>query len=47
MALVPAIVDAVGPDLPVAAAGGIADGRGHTAESSARGQLRGSNDLRL
>jgi nitronate monooxygenase len=28
MALVPAIVDAVGPDLPVAAAGGIADGRG-------------------
>jgi nitronate monooxygenase len=28
MALVPAVVDAVGPDLPVAAAGGIADGRG-------------------
>lgn len=28
IALVPAVVDAVGPDLPVAAAGGIADGRG-------------------
>ncbi len=28
MALVPAVVDAVGGDLPVAAAGGIADGRG-------------------
>lgn len=28
MALVPAVVDVVGPDLPVAAAGGIADGRG-------------------
>jgi len=26
--LVPAVVDAVGPDLPIAAAGGIADGRG-------------------
>jgi nitronate monooxygenase len=28
MALVPAVVDAVGPDVPVVAAGGIADGRG-------------------
>lgn len=28
IALVPAVVDAVGPDLPIAAAGGIADGRG-------------------
>jgi len=28
IALVPAVVDAVGPDLPVVAAGGIADGRG-------------------
>jgi nitronate monooxygenase len=28
MMLVPAVVDAVGPDLPIAAAGGIADGRG-------------------
>jgi nitronate monooxygenase len=28
MALVPAIVDAVGPNVPVAAAGGIGDGRG-------------------
>lgn len=28
MALVPAVVDAIGPDVPVVAAGGIADGRG-------------------
>src|SRR5271166_7213280 len=28
MTLVPAVVDAVGPELPVVAAGGIADGRG-------------------